>query len=65
MLVVEPHSSSMPERLVGSGVEMADLDAALDQADVVVLLVDHTAFKAVDKTRPAGRPVIDTRGMWR
>ena len=66
ILVVEPHIDALPEALSGlANVELVDLDRALDEADVVVLLVDHQSFKSVDRTRLAGKAVIDTRGIWR
>jgi UDP-N-acetyl-D-mannosaminuronic acid dehydrogenase len=36
-------------------------------ADIVVLLVDHSAFKSADRKRLrlAEKVVIDTRGAWR
>ena len=44
------------------------LDAALHQADAVVLLVDHRAFVELDPVAAAkdmaGRVAIDTRGRW-
>ena len=66
ILVVEPHIDALPEALSGlANVELVDLDRALDEADVVVLLVDHQSFKSDDRTRLAGKAVIDTRGIWR
>ena len=66
ILVVEPHSERMPAELVGlPRIHGITLDAALDQADIVVLLVDHRVFRAIDRTRLANKVVIDTRGLWR
>ena len=66
ILVVEPHASHLPESLVALGrVTAVDLDRALDEADIVVLLVDHQSFKAVPPERLEGKVVIDTRGLWR
>jgi UDP-N-acetyl-D-mannosaminuronic acid dehydrogenase len=66
VLVVEPHVDALPATLAGQpGVELTDLDTALDRADVVLLLVDHAQFKAIDRARLAGKAVIDTRGAWR
>jgi UDP-N-acetyl-D-mannosaminuronic acid dehydrogenase len=62
---VEPHVSELPKALAGSGVELVDLDNALDGADIVVLLTDHKEFKAMDRQRLAGKIVFDTRGIWR
>jgi UDP-N-acetyl-D-mannosaminuronic acid dehydrogenase len=41
------------------------LDAALRQAEIVVVLVDHTAFKHLSPAELAGKLVFDTRGMLR
>lgn len=66
LLVVEPFIGALPRELEGSpGVELVELDAALALADLVVLLVDHQAFKAVPRGSLAGKVVIDTRGLWR
>ena len=66
LLVVEPHVQELPRALQGlPNVEFTDTDAALEQADVIVLLVDHNAFKKIDRSRLDGKTVIDTRGIWR
>jgi UDP-N-acetyl-D-mannosaminuronic acid dehydrogenase len=66
ILVVEPHVDTLPTDLVGlSGVRLASLERALEEASIVVLLVDHQSFKAIDTSRLAGKVVIDTRGIWR
>jgi UDP-N-acetyl-D-mannosaminuronic acid dehydrogenase len=44
---------------------MQSASDAIDEADIVVLLVDHEQFKAIPKTRLEGRVVFDTRGAWR
>mgnify|MGYP002143962445 CR=1 FL=1 len=35
------------------------------RADIVLLLVDHKEFKALDRARLEGKQVVDTRGTWR
>ena len=66
VLVVEPHVPHLPASLDGlERVTAVDLDRALEDADIVVLLVDHKPFKAVSPERLAGKIVIDTRGLWR
>lgn len=63
---VEPHIEALPAPLGGhANVALTDLHVALDQAEVVVLLVDHTAFKQIDRRLLADKAVIDTRGAWR
>lgn len=66
VLAVEPHISALPPRLADlPNVQLTDRDAALDQADIVLLLVDHDAFKDVAATALTGKQVIDTKGLWR
>lgn len=66
LMVVEPYVDTLPPDL-GShpNVEMIELDIALAQADIVVLLVDHLQFKSVSQEQLAGKTIIDTRGVWR
>ena len=66
ILVVEPHLEDLPKELQGrSRIRRVELRDALDEADIVVLLVDHQPFKAVDVKRLEGKVVLDTRGLWR
>ncbi|MGP7960235.1 UDP-N-acetyl-D-mannosamine dehydrogenase [Sanguibacter sp. A247] len=62
--IVEPHIEELPKELGNrKNVTLAPLDDNLEESDCVVLLVDHNAFKALD--RPQSPTVVDTRGMWR
>ena len=63
ILVVEPFTDELPKAFAGSGAELVTLDAALRQAEIVVVLVDHTAFKHLTPADLAGKLVFDTRGM--
>lgn len=63
IMVVEPFASQLPEQLAGTGARLAELDAAIDQADLVVILVDHSAFRHLTLTDLAGKTTFDTRGM--
>ena len=63
IMVVEPHLRALPESLAGR-VRLAGLGAALADADVCALLVDHDAFRAVPRPARAGLTVVDTRGLW-
>jgi UDP-N-acetyl-D-mannosaminuronic acid dehydrogenase len=66
LLAVEPHVRALPAALDGlTNVTLVDTEAALEAADVVVLLVDHQPFRSLDPARLAGRAVVDTRGAWR
>ncbi|MET3976974.1 UDP-N-acetyl-D-mannosamine dehydrogenase [Cellulosimicrobium sp. 4261] len=65
---VEPHIEELPAVLAGRpGVELSDLDSAVGEADIVLVLVDHTDFKDADRQRMRLREkiVIDTRGVFR
>lgn len=41
------------------------LHQVLQEADIIVVLVDHQEFKVVDKDLLKEKVVIDTRGIWR
>lgn len=58
LMVVEPNIHDLPRGL--DTARLVDL-AAADAADVHVMLVDHTPFKA--STAPSGR-IVDVRGVW-
>jgi UDP-N-acetyl-D-mannosaminuronic acid dehydrogenase len=38
---------------------------ALEQADILVMLVDHRAFRAIDATEVQQNWIVDTKGVWR
>ncbi|OON38546.1 UDP-N-acetyl-D-mannosamine dehydrogenase [Izhakiella australiensis] len=63
-LVVEPNITTLPSKLQGL-VELVAAHQAIDQADILVMLVDHTEFRALDAGKIAGRRLIDTKGIWR
>lgn len=66
LLVVEPYIEALPPSLNGNvGVELVDLEDALIQADIIVLLVNHKVFYDVDRKSLEGKVVIDTRGIWK
>ncbi len=64
LLVVEPHIGRLPPELSGLGLELHDFDAALERANLVLLLVDHQGFLQVDRDVLKDKFVIDTRGVW-
>jgi len=63
ILAVEPHIRALPKALEGKA-DLVTLDEALAKADVIVLLVDHAAFRSVPVAQLASKQVIDTRGIW-
>ncbi|WP_458370024.1 UDP-N-acetyl-D-mannosamine dehydrogenase [Pseudomonas fluorescens] len=62
-LAVEPNISELPVKLK-SNLTLTSLDAALAEADIIVLLVDHNEFKSVPRDKISGK-IIDTRGIWK
>jgi UDP-N-acetyl-D-mannosaminuronic acid dehydrogenase len=65
MLTVEPHVTALPDQLDALGnVVLADTQHAVQDADVIVLLTDHSCFRSVRRSQLAGKVVYDTRGMW-
>lgn len=66
ILVAEPHVDALPVALAERpNIHLATTDDAISKADVVVVLVDHDEFKAVEQSALVGKSVIDTRGIWR
>lgn len=66
ILAVEPNVSELPKRLKGfDNVSLSPVESAIEQADVVVLLVDHKEFKALPASALTGKKVVDTKGLWR
>lgn len=63
ILAVEPNIHELPAALVSAGVELTSLQQALEQANVVVVLVDHKQFKTCDKSLFLSKVMIDTRGI--
>lgn len=64
MVAVEPHIQALPPRLSQRGVGKQTLEGAIAEADILVLLVDHSEFKQVDRETLKGKLIIDTRGIW-
>lgn len=64
--VVEPNVSELPPALASvSNLKKQDLDQAVADADVVLLLVNHKEFVAFDRSKLEGKTVVDTKGIWR
>ena len=64
ILAVEPHIDVLPDALLAAGAAAADAEDAIARADIVLLLVDHKQFAALDQGLLAGKVVLDTRGLW-
>lgn len=63
--VVEPHVEELPQSLAKfENVQKTELEEALTNADVVVVLVGHSVFKLVPREVLLKKIVIDTVGLW-
>ena len=65
ILVVEPFIERLPDSFPDGSAQLVSFNEALDRADIIVLLVDHKQFRAVDRERLQQKIVIDTKGCWR
>jgi UDP-N-acetyl-D-mannosaminuronic acid dehydrogenase len=64
LFLVEPHLSGPPSHLVNKpGVHWSDLDEAIREADIVVLLVAHSRFRNLDRRALSEKILIDTVGL--
>lgn len=65
IFVVEPYIGALPASLGKfRNVELRNVESALKDCDIVVLLVNHQSFASIDRSQLEGKIVIDTRGMW-
>lgn len=63
VLAVEPNIEELPSKLADK-LALNNVEQALAEADVIVLLVDHKEFKGIAKTILVSHKVVDTRGVW-
>jgi UDP-N-acetyl-D-mannosaminuronic acid dehydrogenase len=62
--IVEPHTETLPPAFASTGATLTDIDSALMECDVMVVLVDHDIFKSVPPEEREGKIIYDTRGIW-
>jgi UDP-N-acetyl-D-mannosaminuronic acid dehydrogenase len=64
--VAEPYTEVLPRQLIGRpNVRLQAAAEAIEDADIVVLLVDHDQFRSLSRSRLEGKVIYDTRGAWR
>ena len=63
VLAVEPHIETLPSRFDGLPVTLTPLDSALAQADVVCVLVKHSAFAGLANKLPSKVKLVDVVGL--
>jgi UDP-N-acetyl-D-mannosaminuronic acid dehydrogenase len=64
LLVHDPFVEALPRAIARPGVIRAELGSLIEQANVVALLTDHQAYRALGREALAGRIVIDPSGAW-
>ena len=62
--IVEPYAAELPIEFTDSGAALIDIDTALEECDILVVLVDHDVFRVVPLAERAAKMVYDTRGIW-
>jgi UDP-N-acetyl-D-mannosaminuronic acid dehydrogenase len=62
--VVEPYATTLPDSLARAGAVLTDVDTALEECAVMIVLVDHDVFRSIPVEERAGKMVLDTRGIW-
>ncbi|MCQ9332366.1 UDP-N-acetyl-D-mannosamine dehydrogenase [Corynebacterium phoceense] len=65
ILAAEPNIAQLPKRLIGfDNVQLVNYRFAIEQADVLILLVDHKEFRELPPAVLAGKTIVDTKGVW-
>ncbi len=62
--IVEPYAAALPMEFAGSQAQLVELDDALADCDILIVLVDHDLFKSIPLEEREGKIVYDTRGLW-
>ncbi|SEO25435.1 UDP-N-acetyl-D-mannosamine dehydrogenase [Pseudomonas sp. NFACC39-1] len=63
VMIVEPNIEKLPTAMLNR-FSLLDAQVALSEADVVVMLVDHSSFKMLPRLNLEGKKIVDTRGVW-
>ncbi|MCA3176080.1 MAG: UDP-N-acetyl-D-mannosamine dehydrogenase [Burkholderiales bacterium] len=65
VLVAEPHIEHLPPSLAKfDNIELVSADEAVRRANIIVMLVSHQVFYAINRAQLEGKQVIDMRGVW-
>lgn len=62
--IVEPNIDSLPKVFDKAQSKLVSYDDAIDNSDVIVVLVHHDEFKLISSDRISSKIVIDTRGIY-
>ncbi len=64
ILLVEPNIKALPASMSAYNDRLTPLPQALEQANILLVLVDHKQFKTLQPVDVATKVVIDTRGIF-
>lgn len=65
ILVAEPHIEHLPPSLTKfDNIELVSAEEAVRSANIIVMLVSHQVFYAINRAQLECKQVIDTRGVW-
>lgn len=62
--VVEPYAEQLPIEFTDTGAELIDVDRAIEDCGIMIVLVDHDLFRSIPVAERADKLVYDTRGIW-
>jgi UDP-N-acetyl-D-mannosaminuronic acid dehydrogenase len=62
--LVEPFAVALPMEFAGTRAELVELDDALNDCSVLIVLVDHDMFRSIPLEEREHKTVYDTRGLW-
>ena len=62
--LVEPFAAELPPALSHSGATLIDLDSAIEQCPIMIVLVEHDVFRSIPLEERADKLVLDTCGLW-
>lgn len=66
LYAVEPHIEALPSDLQSlTNVELRDTSSAIADADIVLLLVDHSELRSLPRGLLNEKIVLDMKGVWR
>lgn len=65
LLVVEPNINALPDELQTlPNISLVKTETAINDADIVLMLVNHRKFYQINKELLVGKAIVDTRGVW-
>ncbi len=62
--IVEPYVRALPTEFADTDAQLVDLDDALANCDILLVLVDHDVFRSIPLEEREDKLVYDTRGLW-